>query len=201
MHVEFVSGDCRLEGVLTAASDPQGGAVICHPHPLYGGNMNNPIVRALESGLQRAERTTLRFNFRGVGESTGSYTGGSGEAEDLRAAVSHLTEAMEIERVTLAGYSFGAMVVLQAGPSLEVVDRLIAIAPPLSLFSLESLTACGKPKLFIVGDRDQYCDVAELDRQVAAMSEPKQQCVLSGADHFLLGHESDVAWAVANFLL
>jgi alpha/beta superfamily hydrolase len=201
MHVEFTSGDCRLQGILTAPAEPQGGAVICHPHPLYGGNMNNPIVRALEDGLQRAERATLRFNFRGVGESTGSYTGGSGEGEDLRAAIRHLTEALSIDRVTLAGYSFGAMVILQVGPGLEIVDRLIAVAPPLSFFTLENLAHCQKPMLFLAGYRDQYCDVAELERQVAALGESKQQRVLRGADHFLFGNEPDVAWAVADFLL
>lgn len=200
MHVVFGSGEWRLEGVLSAVTAQRGGAVICHPHPLYGGNMGHPVVRALETGLQRAGLTTLRFNFRGVGESTGSYGGGNGEADDLRAAVKHLIETAAVERVTVAGYSFGAMVILRAGPAMPDVDRLVAVAPPLSFFDLKELSGCTKPKLFILGDGDRYCSVDELDRQLALVGDPKQRRILAGADHFLYGDEPAIAAAVADFV-
>src|SRR5512147_2564415 len=113
MHVTVASGDWQLEGILTESPGSRRAAVICHPHPLYGGNMNNPVVRALEAGLQDAGLATLRFNFRGVGESTGAYGGGVGEADDLRAAVTWMIENAGAQAVAVAGYSFGAMVVLR----------------------------------------------------------------------------------------
>jgi alpha/beta superfamily hydrolase len=166
---------------------------------LYGGNMNNPVVRALETGLQRAGRTTLRFNFRGAGGSTGAFAGGSGEADDLRAAVGHLIKTAGVKEVAVAGYSFGAMVTLRAAPALAEVDRFIAVAPPLSFFDLGELATCSKPKLFIAGDRDQYCSVTDVNRQLAVVGDPKQLRILAGADHFLYGDEPEIAAAAADF--
>ena len=178
MRVTFSSDDLTLEGELTLLSRAPRAAVICHPHPQYGGDMHNPVVRALESGLQQAGLSTLRFNFRGVGCSTGGYAGGSGEQDDARAAVAYLCEQCGAKGVTLAGYSFGAMVGLQAGDRLAAVDCLIAVAPPLAFFDLAGLADCSKPKLFIAGDRDQYCSVVDLARQLAGLAEPKAQCIL-----------------------
>lgn len=162
--------------------------------------MGHPVVRALETGLQTAGLTTLRFNFRGVGESSGTYGGGNGEADDLRAAVAYLIATAGVGRVTVAGYSFGAMVILRAGPAMPEVERVIAVAPPLSFFDLKELSGCTKPKLFIVGDCDQYCKIDELDRQLALVGDPKQRRILAGADHFLYGDEPAIATAVADFV-
>jgi len=103
--------------------------------------------------------------------------------------------------MTLAGYSFGARVVLQAGVHLPAVDRLIAIAPPLSFFSLDGLSACTKEKLFIVGDTDQYCSVAQLTRQLASVAEPKAHQIVHGADHFFVGYEGALKQTVRAFSL
>lgn len=200
MHVVFPSAEWQLEGVLTQVPGSRRGAVICHPHPLYGGNMNNPVVRALEESLQRAGRSTLRFNFRGTGESTGTFGGGVGECDDLRAAAAYLTESAAVDDLTGAGYSFGAMVALQGGSSLPAISTLIAVAPPLSLFKLTNLKLGAVRKLFIVGDGDQYCSAAELIDQLAGVTEPKKSVVLGGADHFLFGHEAAIREAVAEFL-
>lgn len=200
MHVVFPSDEWQLEGVLTAASPSRGAAVICHPHPLYGGNMNNPVVRALEEGLQRGGYSTLRFNFRGTGESTGTYAGGVGEGKDLHAAVGCLLERTGASEVVVAGYSFGAMVALQAGPSIPTTSRLIAVAPPLSFFSLAGLSLGAIPKLFIVGDQDQHCSATELIEQLSHVPEPKKSVVLGGADHFLFGQEPAIRDAVAEFV-
>jgi alpha/beta superfamily hydrolase len=199
MHLVFPSAEWQLEGVLTESSGSTRGAVICHPHPLYGGNMNNPVVRAVEDGLQRAGYSTLRFNFRGTGESTGSYAGGVGEGDDLRAAVACMVDKTGVEQVAIAGYSFGAMVTLQAGPSIAAGSHLIVVAPPLSFFKLSDLKLGAVPKLFIVGDGDQYCDAAELVEQLSCVPEPKKSVVLGGADHFLYGHETAIRAAVAEF--
>ena len=200
MRVTFNSGPLTLEGDLIAPANRTGGAVICHPHPQYGGDMHNPVVGAIADGAQRAGRATLRFNFRGVGASGGSYGGGVGEQEDARAAVRYLMEQAGVSRVALAGYSFGAMVALQAGAQMAEVDQLIAIAPPLSFFDLGFLATCEKPKLFIVGDRDQYCSVPQLTRELARVAQPVTHHILAGADHFFAGRETVIADAVRSFV-
>jgi len=200
MRVRFACGDLQLEGELTSPAAPQQGAVICHPHPQYGGDMNNSVVLALARALDAAGYATLRFNFRGVGGSTGAYANAIGEVDDARAATRCLSERSGVQRVTLAGYSFGAMVILRAGPTLAAVDRLIAVAPPLAFFSLQELQECPKAKLFVVGDGDRYCSVAELSRQLQTVAEPKTQQIVPGADHFFLGHEATIARAVRAFV-
>ena len=199
MRVTFPSDALTLEGELVLEDGAARGAVICHPHPQYGGDMDNPVVLAVTSALRDTGHATMRFNFRGVGSSSGRYSNGIGEAEDARAAVVFLKERAGVETVTLAGYSFGAMVALQAGVSMPDVDRLIAVAPPLSFLSLEFLAACTKDKLFIVGDHDQYCSVAQLGQQLAGVAEPKGHRILSGADHFFLGYEAELSAVVQLF--
>jgi len=198
MHITIPCGEWRLEGVLAERTDTDRAAVICHPHPLYGGNMNNPVVRAIEDGFQRAGLATLRFNFRGVGESTGSYGAGIGEADDLRAAAAWILDYTGAEALSVAGYSFGAMVVLRAGGGIAQADRLVAVAPPLSFFDLGGLNLGAMSKLFIVGDRDQYCDAGELARQLIDVPEPARSVVVAGADHFLFGYEAEIRAIVAE---
>jgi uncharacterized protein len=199
MHVTFPSGPLTLEGELTSPDGAPRGAVICHPHPQYGGDMDNPVVLAVAGALRDAGHTTLRFNFRGVGASGGSYGGGVGEVEDLRAAVQFLVQQTGSRSVTLAGYSFGAIVALQVGPSAPQVDRLVAVAPPLSFADLEPVASWPKDKLFIVGDHDQYCSVAQLIAQLARVAEPKHHQVIAGADHFFAGYTPAVAAGVRSF--
>jgi alpha/beta superfamily hydrolase len=196
MRVTFQSGVLDLEGDLILPPNCTCGAVVCHPHPQYGGDMGDSVVCAVAGALQLAGYATLRFNFRGVGASSGVYGGGVGEIEDARNAVRYLHERSGDARITLAGYSFGALVGLQAGMALEEVDRLIAVAPPLAFSDLAFLGRCGKEKLFIVGARDQFCSPAKLQEALARMAEPKALRILLGADHFFVGHERGVADAV-----
>jgi len=115
-HVTFPVGDITLEGLLWAPPQaPSVGAVLCHPHPLYGGEMRNNVVSALAEALQRAGVATLRFNFRGVGQSGGEHGGGEAEIEDVKAAVTYLLSRQAVKTVAVAGYSFGAIVGLRAG--------------------------------------------------------------------------------------
>jgi alpha/beta superfamily hydrolase len=199
MRVTFHSGELTIEGDVTPADGASRGAVVCHPHPQYGGDMNNNVVMAVSRALHDTGHATLRFNFRGVGASDGNYGNGVGEAEDARAAVAFLIERAGVQSVTLAGYSFGAMVALQAGVPLPMVDRILAIAPPLSFFNLDGLSACSKEKLFIVGDNDQYCSVALLTRQLVNVAEPKAHHIVRGADHFFLGYETALGESVRAF--
>lgn len=198
--MQFESDGLILEGELVLPSACRGAAVVCHPHPQYGGDMHNTVVCAITSALESVGFATLRFNFRGVGRSQGSYSGGKGESEDARAAVAYVGERSGASQVTLAGYSFGAMVALQAGADMDAVDRLIAVAPPLSFFELGFLTSCRKPKLFVAGECDPYCATDQLAHQLSGIAEPKVQRIIAGADHFFFGHESAVGGAVRAFM-
>lgn len=201
MFVTFSSNAVSLEGELLLRPGSTDAAVVCHPHPQYGGDMDNPVVRATAGAFERLGYATLRFNFRGVGRSRGSYDYGRGELEDVRAAVRYVLEYAQASSVTLAGYSFGAVMAVQAGLQLQEVTGLVAVAPPLvALESLTALSSCNKPKLFIVGDRDQFCHVAKLEQHVTRLPEPKRLQVIAGADHFLVGCEATVATAVTRFL-
>jgi alpha/beta superfamily hydrolase len=196
MRIEFPSGDLRLEGELHLPPGATGAAVICHPHPLYGGNMDNNVVLALDDGFRRAGCATLRFNFRGVGASEGGYESGVGEQDDLRAAATEILSRTGAANVAVAGYSFGAMMAAHAGPAIAALARLVIVAPPLSFGGLGPLAACAVPKLFIVGDRDSYCSLADLTSALAGVVEPKRVLVLRGADHFFAGHEDAIARAL-----
>jgi alpha/beta superfamily hydrolase len=199
MRVSFPSGPLTLEGELIHPDGATRGAVVCHPHPQYGGDMDNSVVLAVAATLHATGHATLRFNFRGVGASSGRYGNGVGEGEDLRAAVDFLSERAALGRVLLAGYSFGAMVVLQTGPSIRAADSLVAVAPPLSFFNLACVSASAQDKLFIVGDRDQYCSVADLTRQLVSVAEPKSQHIVAGADHFFIGYAAALSAVVRSF--
>lgn len=199
MKVAFDSGSLRLEGDLALRAGCIRAAVVCHPHPQYGGDMDNPVVCAVAGALHDAGYATLRFNFRGVGASAGVYGGGTGEIEDACAAVRYMCSRGGSTRVTLAGYSFGAIVALQAGALMEEVDCLIAIAPPLALGESLLPDPCEKKKLFILGDRDQFCTPASLQQALARIAQPKTVVILPGADHFFAGHESALTRAVRSF--
>jgi len=196
--IDIPCGDLRLEAVLQPGCGA-GAAVICHPHPQYGGDMHNPVVLALAEGLQQAGCATLRFNFRGVGRSTGRYGGGLGEQDDARAALEYVLAHTATAHAILAGYSFGAVVALTVGAAAAAVDALIAVAPPLAMSGLDGLAGCPKSKLFLVGDADQFCPVADLEAALQRVAQPAHARVLRGADHFLFGYEADIAAAVRDF--
>ena len=195
MSVVFPSGDLKLEGCVTGPASCTRGAVICHPHPHYGGDMMNRIVCVLADALAATGLATLRFNFRGVGKSTGEYDAGIGEVEDARAAARYLRKRSGATHLTMAGFSFGAMVALRAGAAMDDVERLIAVAPPISFFDLGFLAECQKEKVFIAGSGDQYCPLPRLRTELDRVADPKVARVIAGADHFLVGHERAVGEA------
>jgi alpha/beta superfamily hydrolase len=197
--VEFRSGAVSLEGGLSIPDAATRAAVVCHPHPQYGGEMNNSIVVATAATLRRRGIATLRFNFRGVGRSKGRYDDGRGEVDDARAAVAHVRGALPHAAIALGGYSFGAMIALLAGHEHPEVDRLFAIALPVSMFDVSPIAGCAKPKLFLAGDRDPYCPYAALEAAVKGIAGENQLHCLDGADHFLFGSEQEIGEAVARF--
>ena len=191
----------QLEGLFSSPdAPPRCGTVICHPHPLYGGEMRNNVVSALATAFQDAGIATLRFNFRGVGRSQGTHDEGMGEQDDVRAAVAALLARQAVSQVIVAGYSFGALVGLHSGAGDDRVHGLIGVALPLGMRDVSFLRGVTKPTLFVSGDRDPYCPLADLTRLAGDMSEVARVETIAGADHFLMAREDEVAAAALAFV-
>ena len=155
--VQFLSTDLTLEGRL-AHGDARRGVVISHPHPLYGGDLHNPVVESLVRAYSRRGYTTLRFNFRGVGNSEGRHDEGRGEQADVRAAMSFLAQE-GLERIELAGYSFGAWVNALVGcgpvePDIPVAVSLVMVSPPVAFIDFDAVGPLPGLKLVVTGSRD-----------------------------------------------
>ena len=194
-ELKIGAGPRILEARLARPEGHQAGAVVCHPHPQFGGDMDNAIVTLIASALVDAGRAVLRFNFGGVGGSGGTYGGGVAEVDDVRAAVAALAARLPAGApITLVGYSFGAWVALRAAALDGGIERVIAVAPPLAFFEWDFLADVRPPVSIVVGDRDEYCPRAKL---ASLMSRYPIQ-TLEGADHFLGGHEDEVAEAVVR---
>jgi alpha/beta superfamily hydrolase len=175
-------------------------ALVCHPHPLYGGTMHNKVVyRAAKAALQ-AGMPTLRFNFRGVGKSQGESAGGIGEREDVRASLDYLASRFPESPVCLMGFSFGAVAGLTVGASDPRVGALVGLGVPAGSADLSSLHRVAKPKLIIQGTQDNFGPREEVQELFAALAEPKRLCWVEGADHFFTGKLDEVQAAVRSFL-
>jgi alpha/beta superfamily hydrolase len=181
---------------------PRAVAVLSHPHPLYGGTMQVPLLRTVAARLVEANCAVLRFNFRGVGSSTGTWSGGSGEQDDLAAAIEAATAVFPGLPLRLAGWSFGAVITLCWQRDRGSRHRLAAIAPPTALEVAPPLpdpsSLAPAPRLFLVGSRDQFSDPAALESYAAALGAELQ--VIPGCDHFFYGREHRVGEAVAAHL-
>ncbi|UCD57062.1 MAG: alpha/beta fold hydrolase [Candidatus Hydrogenedentota bacterium] len=196
------AGSIRLQGMFSPASpdSPHPAAVICHPHPAYGGTMDNNVVLAVTRALQDTGHSTLRFNFRGVGRSEGRHAGGAGEIEDVRAAIRFVQEEAESgdSSIILAGYSFGSWVAANVLGGDSSVSHLILVAPPTSMFDFSMLSEDEEERArhFIVGERDQFCDLDLLRDIFDRLPEPKTIRVVPRADHFFFAREAAVVEAV-----
>ncbi len=162
-------------------AESEGIAILCHPHPLYGGSMHDSVLDAAASALLNKGVSVLRFNFRGVGQSEGTHAKGEGEADDLVAVVKWALEFCPSESLILAGYSFGATVAWRAAHTLPNLERLILIAPPVGMMPFTA-PAPTCPVHVVYGDADEYIDPAAL---AAWMGVTRHQVV--GANHFFMG--------------
>ena len=176
----------QLEAILKAPSGAaiRGAALVLHPHPLGGGTMHNKVVFRAAAALNEAGLATLRINFRGVGQSTGTHDEGYGEREDVRAGLDYLSEKYADQEITLCGFSFGARVGLEVGIADDRVTRLISIGTPLDKYNFSFLEACRKPILFVHGENDEYGNVERLRELVAKIEGPAELKVIDGAGHF-----------------
>ncbi len=186
------AGDADANG----AALPTMAAVVCHPHPQFGGTMHNKVVFRLAAALVEHHIPALRFNFRGVGRSTGAYAEGRGEAEDVRAALDALAARYPGAPLLLAGFSFGAWVGLPVGCADPRVTHLIAAGAPVSLLHADDLAGCVKPKLIVQGALDQYGPRAALEQWFVRLPEPKRLTIVPGADHFFTQQQNELAAAL-----
>ncbi len=198
--VEIEVGAVTLEARLAAPSAPTGGVALCHPHPLYGGDMDNPVVVRAAEVCRDAGLATLRFNFRGVGASNGTHGEGKGERQDVLGALALLEKALgPTAPLGVIGYSFGAWVGGRVACSHDRVSGVALIAPPLAFYDFGFLRACRKTFLLVAGSRDPYSPREEF-QALAAGIPGAQARVIEGADHFFFGKlyplgEAVAAWA------
>jgi alpha/beta superfamily hydrolase len=180
-------------------------ALVLHPHPLHGGTMHNKVVFRAAKALNECGFETLRFNFRGVGLSTGEFDEGRGECADAQAALDYLLDNQRNAReVIVAGFSFGSIVGLRVGCSDERVDKLIAIGAPARLLLMDNpdfLASCAKPKLFIHGVEDDVAPLAPLEEFLATLPSLSDFKIerIAGAGHFFDNHAGELMRAVKNF--
>ena len=179
----------RLEALLEEPEDaaPRLAAVVCHPHPLYGGTMHNKVVYRLARGLRRAGIAVLRFNFRGVGASAGEHGHLEGEIEDARATLVWLRARYPTLPYALAGFSFGSRVVTRLGCVSADARFLMAAGFPTSWGSPDYLETCAARKIFIQSTHDQFGPRAELEAMYARFAGPKEIHWVEAADHFFAG--------------
>lgn len=188
----------ELEALLTLPvpepSEETPAAVICHPHPLYGGSMHTKVVVTATHAFLDLGMPSLRFNFRGVGRSGGKYDGGRGEQENARAAINYM--AGKYKRLIVAGHSFGAWAGMKAGCGDERVQMVIGIGTPVNFADMNFLRDCPKPKIFIHGTLDTLIPVEKVEGIYSELPEPKKLVKIEGANHFFTGKLDELAGAV-----
>jgi alpha/beta superfamily hydrolase len=199
--VERLSISGPIGAIEAIAEDPgEAGshyAVVCHPHPLFGGTMDNKVVFTVARALQETGIPTLRFNFRGVGESAGVYDEGRGETADADAVAAWGEQRWRGRRLVVAGFSFGAYVAVRLAQK-RATERLITVAPPVNLFDFSGLPAPTCPWLIIQGDADDVVDPKSVFAWIGSLSVKPRLTVLPGAGHFFHGRLRELREAVID---
>jgi uncharacterized protein len=202
----FLAGPCgRLEALLNQGTESSRyAALVCHPHPLYGGTLHNKVVFHTMKALQHFGLPVLRFNFRGTGLSQGEHANGEGEVEDVEVALDWLEGEFHLPLV-FAGFSFGAAVGFRAACPDPRVKAAIALGIPVLpadelSYDFRFLESCAKPKLFISGSRDSFGPPAKLQELLRSVPEPKKLVLIEGADHFFAGRLRELRQSLEEWL-
>ena len=193
----------HLEALLEEPSGPPRAAVVfAHPLPTHGGTMHTKAVYQGTKGLVRTGCAVLRFNFRGVGRSDGSFTGGDGERGDFKAALDYMAARYPGLPLWAAGFSFGAWIALETGAEDARVSVLIGIAPPVTRegYDFSGTQRSTKPKFFVQGEADDICPIQDMWKFYGALPEPKELVVIDAADHLFDGHTTEVGEALEDLL-
>lgn len=194
----------RLEGILKEPDEKfRGVALVAHPHPLGGGTMHNKVVFRASAGLLDAGLVTLRFNFRGVGLSTGTHDEGRGEQDDIRTALDFLSENYPHEPITFAGFSFGTRFGTPVAMEDNRVVRLISIGTPVDKYDFDFLHDCEKPILFVHGDNDEFGKVENLKELFESLTktDDKELVIFENCGHFFDKHLNQLRDAIKNWTL
>jgi alpha/beta superfamily hydrolase len=173
--------------------------VVCHPHPLFGGTLTNKVVHTVARAFVAQGAATLRFNFRGVGGSAGSYDDGRGETDDLMAVIGAGRARLPGLPLWLGGFSFGAFVALRAQAAAGAA-RLVTVAPPVGRWDFSAIEAPRCPWLVIQGDQDELVDHAQVAGWMAALAPQARLTLVPGAEHFFHGRLHEVKAAVLAFV-
>jgi uncharacterized protein len=179
----------KLEALLEEPEDqePRAAALVCHPHPQHGGTMHNKVVYRIARGLRKQGYVVLRFNYRGVNLSEGTYDQGNGETDDARAALAWLRERYPALPYSLAGFSFGSRIALRVACSVADAQSVIAVGFVASYAGEPALSSCLVPRVFISSTHDEFAPVERLQEMFAAAPEPKRLVLIEAADHFFKG--------------
>lgn len=188
----------KLEAALREAPDPRGAVVLAHPHPLYGGTLHNPVIFHADRELNRIGLTTLRFNFRGVEKSEGTYDDARGEVADVGAAARHLHALLPEVPLILAGYSFGSRCVLLHAVDDPAVAGVVAIGLPLTMWRFDELALLHRPFSVVQGTKDEYGSIENVRSAVAALAPPGRLYEVPGASHLFPGRVREAASAVVQ---
>jgi len=194
----------QLEAILKEpANDVRGVALVCHPHPLGQGTMHNKVVYRAAAGLIEAGLVALRFNFRGVGDSTGEHDDGNGEKQDVKDALDYLTENYPNQPITLAGFSFGSRVGAEVALDDERIVRLVSIGTPVDKYDFSFLKQCRKPILFVHGDTDEFGSIESLNSLVAQVAEntATRLVVFENCGHFFDKHLEELKNTIRDWTL
>jgi uncharacterized protein len=206
MHLDLTGPAGRLEAKLDEGTADQSriraAVVFGHPHPMYGGTMHTKAVYQGAKGLGRIGCAVLRFNFRGVGGSAGTFDQGEGEVEDFRAALDAMAARYPGIPLWAAGFSFGSWVALETGAQDPRVSVLIGIAPPVKRegYSWEHTLETVKPKFFVQGEMDELCPLKDMWAFYSRLKEPKELVVIDGASHLFEGKTREVGEALEDLL-
>jgi len=200
----FIPNDqIELEAeIYESSSNKERFILLCHPDPRMGGNFHNNVVSGIFNDLIYEDISCLRFNFRGVGKSTGSFSNGRGELNDVKACIDFLIKKKEALNILLVGYSFGALIGCAAIEYNDYLIGYVAISLPFDNYErkYEDLSHTNKPKLFIQGDNDNFVPISNFNKHYASYQDPKSSEIISGADHFYWGFEEKIASDIIKFL-
>jgi uncharacterized protein len=202
-RISFLSGAIHIEGLLNKSEGPRG-VVIAHPHPLYGGNMNDFVVESIGNAFLGHGYSTLKFNFRGVGKSRGQFDNGIGEQSDLTAAIRYLFDS-GIQTIDLAGYSFGTWVISRIdpdvfGPDVWGIENVVFVSPPVGLMDFDGDLSVKRLTLAVTGSLDGFSPPDLIRKKLNQWRSKASLEIIAGSDHFYGGYHVTLESIISSHL-